>query len=161
MTSKKSPNVHKSGPKMKLIDTFNNCLKKWVKWAKMLQQALQSCPKCNKSHNLVILLSPTSETRNMCQTFTTWTGRGWRQASLSARRQMAKNAKTRPIAFTRTTHEAPFTRDDNATLYLNRTVKYKNKKSSMLLHFGELKTIIHYLCLKCKISISCLHDQWE
>ena len=130
---KMSPNVHKSGPKMKLIDTFNNCLKKWVKWSKMLQQALQSCPKCNKSHNLVTLLSPTSETRNMCQTFTTWTGRGWRQASLSARRQMAKNAKTRPIAFTRTTHEAPFTRDDNATLYLNRTVKDKknNENSSV------------------------------
>ena len=55
---------------------------------------------------------------------------------------MAKNAKTRPIAFTRTTHEAPFTRDDNATLYLNRTVKDKKTTTthpSLLLQFAELK----------------------
>ena len=62
MTTKKSPNVYKKWPKtdftrkMKDFDTFNKSPKNVAIRAKyLLPQAKKSCPKCNKSPNMVTL----------------------------------------------------------------------------------------------------------
>ena len=59
---KKSPNVYKSCPKWfhykndRFWHLFNNCLRMWENWTnKLLPKALKSCPKSNKSPNLVTL----------------------------------------------------------------------------------------------------------
>ena len=63
VTNKKSPNVYKNCPKMISLEKWNiltrlrELPKMWAIWAKfMLPQASKSCPKCNKSPNLVTLL---------------------------------------------------------------------------------------------------------
>ena len=63
LTSKKSPNVDKSCPKViplekfKILTPLKNYQNIWAIWAKyLLPLALKSCPKCNKSPNLVTLM---------------------------------------------------------------------------------------------------------
>ena len=62
VTSKKSPNVYKSCPKMislekwKISKPLQKLSTMWAIWAKsLLPQALKSWPNCNKSPNLVTL----------------------------------------------------------------------------------------------------------
>ena len=57
VTRKKSPNVYKSYPKIIDFGIFTkNCIIMWEIWAnKLLPKALKSCPKSNKSPNLVTL----------------------------------------------------------------------------------------------------------
>ena len=42
--------------KSKKLNLYKNCLKIKAIWGKMLPEALKSCPKCNKSPNVVTLL---------------------------------------------------------------------------------------------------------
>ena len=67
VTTKKSPNVYKSCPKMislenlKFLTPFNNCLRMWEIWANwLLPKGLKNCPKSNKSPNLVTLSATTA-----------------------------------------------------------------------------------------------------
>ena len=68
VTRKKSPKVYKSCPKMISLEKLENltplqiCLKMWEIWANyLLPRAIKSCPKSNKSPNLVTLLLTQSD----------------------------------------------------------------------------------------------------
>ena len=63
MAMKKSPNDYKSCPKWfhekndSFCQLYKNCLRMWETWAnQMSPKALKSCPKSNKSPNLVTLI---------------------------------------------------------------------------------------------------------
>ena len=65
VTRKISPNIYKSCPiiisveKLKIWHLSKNCLRMWEIWANLLlPKALKTCPKSNKSPNLVTLAPP-------------------------------------------------------------------------------------------------------
>ena len=78
VTRKKTPKVYKSCPKMISLESerfwhlYKNCLWMWEIWANyLLPKAIKSCPKSNKSPNLVTLFA--AEDKSHRYTYTKWT----------------------------------------------------------------------------------------
>ena len=90
VTSKKSPNVYKSYPKMISLEFFLKLqifLWMWKICVKsLLQKALKSCPKSNKSPNLVTLHAQQERKKveNKSSAWTPGCGAGWSEMECRA-----------------------------------------------------------------------------